>query len=431
MARISTARNRSIVGPKRESKIAAMIQSGLTNEAILAALELEDTKLIKSDDFRRDKKNKKEFRDDLEEFDAIARQRAQEAIRSTRKQHADMDEDIEADMAVIGEGTGAKRVEEYALENLSRFECGVPSLDYIYGQTKFVHTEDHPDSKYEIQDSFDFKTRTPIKLKVWVKGHWRKGDIMVPLIDGGGWHHTRNSDGSLRSDLDAGYQKIEKGIPESFLSIWAGSPGVGKSRLAIALSNAVNAQERKLGLPMKDMRPVLYLNGEAPESQFRQWCRSVDPELFIANTATMLRLETLVQDVYTYRPRLVICDSLQMIAEWKKGRSAQDAVLSRLNLLKQEDEAGRPHIVFISQLNKQEEMAGRRELEHMVDFVARVTRYEGRKGIFLFECPRKNRGGETPRGALYRHTDVSIECVSTDIRSASQFKLVQPMNPVS
>lgn len=432
MARQSTQRNPSVVGKSREGMIAAMVQSSFSNDEIMAALEKRFPEYIAADDPRRDPKVKAVYIADLPAFDAKARQRAQEAIRSTRKQDMDKEKDIDGDLAVIGAGQGAMSVDEYDFANLSRFECGVPSLDYIYGQTKFVHVEDHPDSKYETRDSFDFKTRETVRKKFWVKGTWQRGDPMIPDHANGGWVRTREKDGTLRAELDLGSQKIEHGIPESFLSIWAGSPGVGKSRTAIKLGNAVCGMERLRGLPLPKMQPVLYLNGEELNlSKFRQMCGNVDPELFIANTAPMLRLDTVIQDIYTYKPRLVVVDSLQMIAEWKKGRVAQDNVLARLNLLKTEEAAGKPHIVFISQLNKQEEMAGRRELEHMVDFVARVTRYEGRKGTFLFECPRKNRGGETPRGAIYRHTETSIECLSTDVRQGANFyKLVQPTTPV-
>jgi archaellum biogenesis ATPase FlaH len=433
MARTSEKRNRSVVGQSREGKIAAMIVSGRTNEAIMASMEIDYPEIIPNDDPRRDPKQKKLYRPDLPPFDPIARQRTQEAIRSTRKQDSDKELDIDATLAVVSDaGAVAKPVAESDLANLSRTLCGVPALDYIYGSTNFVHVEDHPDSKYENVESWDIRQQKPITLRQWVRGTWKKGDAMIPDM-GGGWLRTREKDGSMRLDIDMTQQKVEHGIPVSFLSIWAGSPGVGKSKTAIALSNSLNQMERKRNLPLKEMRPVLYLNGEElNESKFRLMTGNPDPMLFIARTAPLLRLDAIIEEIYIYRPRVVIVDSLQMIAEWKKGRAAQDAVLVRLNQLKTEEKAGKPHIIFISQLNKQEEMAGRRELEHMVDFVARVTRYEGRTGQFLFECPRKNRGGETPRGAIFRHLPNGIECVSTqrDASKAKFPKLVQPVGPV-
>lgn len=442
MARTSTARNRSVAGTTREGKIAFMIQAGFLNEAIMSALEHEYPEYIPMDDPRRNPKSNV-FRPNLPAFDAIARQRAQEAVRSTRKQDADTDEELEGVIAINGGETGVKPLTESELRNLSRFSTGIHALDYIYGRTKFVHIEDDLELNVE-------------KKRFEGKGRWLANDPLIPTVNGKGYIDTRRLTGKMADvsvvrpggkegerfmvkrpvldaiEVDRGLQKIENGMPESFLSIWAGSPGVGKSRLAVSLTKSLNKVERVLSLQREEeARPVIYYNGEAEESQFRQWSgANIDDELFLASHNELIRLDSIVRDVYKFKPRVVIIDSLQMIAEVKKGSKGAEAVLSRFKLLKADPDAGRPHILFISQLNKKEEMAGSRYLEHMVDFVAKVTRYEGRKGTFLFECARKNRGGETPRGAIFRHTEDGIECISTETRAPNMLKLVQPSMPV-
>lgn len=342
MARKSKEVMRSEVGDSREAKIATMIAVGLKNDAIMAAFETDDP-ILKHPKTPEQK---------------IDRQRTLEAIRSVRTKMTADEQDIEGMLELQGEGD-VKSISSIQLANIARFSSGVPALDYIYGETEFIHL-----------------------------------------------------DGKLRGQKTG---KVEKGLPESFLSIWAGAPGVGKSRLAIAGTKSMN----KLG------HKVLYCNGEAEQSQFRGWCGAdVDEKLFLVRSAESLRLDTVVMDAYKYKPRVIIIDSLQMIFEAEKGSRGMKTALSRFKLLKQDEAAGKPHIIFISQLNKKGELMGSRFVEHMVDFVARVTKLEGRSGQFLFECSRKNRGGATPRSASFRHHNGTVECMSMD-QKPMDFNLIQ------
>jgi hypothetical protein len=437
MARVSTVKNRDVIGngPKsQETKISLFLGMGMTNAGVLNALTEFKPEIIEPDDERRNPQSKRYVKD-LPDFDPLVRQRTMEAIRSTRKQDGDKDEEIDNIMRVAPRG-GVKPLNESKLENLERFDCGVQAINYIYGTSKFVHmTDDAPDGIYAGGK---------------VHPRWYRGDPMIQRADGN-YEVTREDSGQtelvvlkrgeepvkrrrydLIKSLDRVNQITQHGMPRSFLSIWGGSAGVGKSRLAVSVCKSLNGNQRRIAeLTGTKPRPILYLNGEAAEAQFTQWAGNVDPELFLASHDEIVRLDDVVNDIYEYQPELVIVDSLQMMAEVKKSPTrGAELVMSRLKALKVDPDAGLPHIVFISQLNKKEELAGAQYLAHMVDFVARATRYEGRKGTFLFECPQKNRGGETPRGAIFRHQDFGLECLSTDTRSASNFKLVQPVAPV-
>jgi DNA repair protein RadA/Sms len=214
--------------------------------------------------------------------------------------------------------------------------------------------------------------------------------------------------------------KVEHGLPEGFLSLWGGSPGVGKTRTAISLSKSLNRLGHK----------VLYFNGEADQMDFRMWLGSdVDNSLFRVVSGELIRTEDSVAKIYREKPKVVIFDSFQMLSEVAKGNRGAKSALSRFKVLKSDHEAGRPHIIFISQLNKKGELAGSRYIEHMVDFSATVTKLEGRKGCFIFECPRKNRGGETPRHAIFKHGETGIDCLSTEFLQTPVHKLLQLGGP--
>lgn len=443
MARTSEQRNRSIAGPSRESKISALVQLGFSNPEIMAALEKSHPEYIDNEDPRRIANNKANEKHKKQgksvtvwaPFDKTARQRALEAIRSTRKQDSDKEETLTR-IIDLGGGEGeVKPLAQSPLENLRRFHTGTPAFDDIYGKTEFIHLTDEP------------------------LGRWRKGDPMIP--DGkGGYATTRYDTGrtetlilksgekpvtrpllALVPDLDRSKQLQEQGMPESFASIWAGSPGVGKSRLAIGLTKSINFQERLLvAANGGEPRKALYFNGEAPEGQFRQWAGGdVDPELFLAYhtlsangpSSQLVRLDTIVRAIEKYKPRFVVIDSIQMIAETRKGARSAEAVVARLNEIKCDPNMGRPHIVLISQLNKQDEVAGSRILEHLVDFVGKATQYMGREGMFKFECDEKNRGGPTPAGAIFRHSSTGPECVSKGRRLKNDLlHLIRPIEPV-
>jgi hypothetical protein len=397
------------VGETREAKIAAMLAAGLGADAIQSALEYEATECIPKDDPRR--KTVK----NCKPFDGIARQRMLEAIRSTRRLMRMEDEDMQALVDDANGDAPMAPVTETPLSNMSRRSTGETAIDQMYGSSRFIWLKDDNEKKPE-------------------KGRYRKGEYMPSWLPVDIAHQgfvaptdivLPPKNASFVGTFEDCY--LEMGIPDAFLSIWAGSPGVGKSRLAITMTKKMNAVERfrskQYGVAP---RPVLYYNGEAEKSQFRQWCGpDVDSELFLVHHGEMIRTEKVVQDCLQYRPWVVFVDSFQMLAEVEKGVQGTMRALSRFKLLKNDKAAGMPHIIFISQLNKKGEMSGSRKIPHMVDFVATVTKYERGKGCFIIECPEKNRGGQTGLGGMYRHTDTGIECLSTNHRSGPIFKLLQ------
>jgi DNA repair protein RadA/Sms len=206
------------------------------------------------------------------------------------------------------------------------------------------------------------------------------------------------------------------------MSIWGGEPGVGKTKLAVAAGKKVNEVTNEA---------ILYINGEDSEENFRMKVgNDANPDLFRVVTANMLPVQRVCDLAYEIKPRVIFIDSFQTLAEYHKGQSGQNTALTILRSLMGDVRAGMPHIVLISQLNKSGDLAGARILEHLADLVASVTKVDGRKGVFLFAVERKNRGGETPRSALFQHTDISVVCVSDSaLRNAPIYKLAQPTTP--
>lgn len=407
----------------REAKIKMMVGAGLGNAAIWAALEAEFPHIIQDDKHRAAVAGKKI------DYDAEERGRVSRALNSTRALAIKDDERVMSIVSAVGGDTAqAKTLDELDMLNRHRFGWGISALDYIYGQTKYVHLSHAPNSKFKKQVTH-YKQRDDSGVvqkiekirQVWISGDWKAGDPMIP--NDGGYVSTRDADGNLLSDLDLKLQIIEHGCPEGFMSIWGGEPGVGKTKLAVAASKSINEVTEEA---------ILYINGEDSEENFRMKVgNDANPDLFRVITANMLPVQAVCDAAYEIKPRLIIIDSVQTLAEWDKGQRGQNGALIILRTLMADVRAGRPHIVLISQLNKANELKGARDLEHLADLVAQVTKVDGRKGVFQFEVPRKNRGGETPRGALFKHTELSVACVSdSSLRSTSLYQLEQPTAPV-
>lgn len=406
----------------REAKLKMLVGAGLGNAAVWAAMEAEHPQIIE------DTKKRNEMAGKKIDYDKELRGKIGRAINSTRALAIKDDNRVMEIVEATGGNTAQpKKLDEIDMMNRHRFSWGMPSMDYIYGSTKFVHLEHHPKSKFEEQVRA-FKQRDENgklhdikkKVQVWVSGPWQKGDPMI--TDKAGFMPTRNSNGELLTDLPMDRQVIEHGCPESFTSIWGGAPGVGKSRTAIAVAKAVNKVTREA---------VLYVNGEAPQELFRNWVgNDADPDLFHIVSASMLPVERVCNMAYKIRPRVIIVDSVQTLAEWDKGNRGAKSAMTILRNLQVDVAAGLPHIILISQLNKANELSGSRDLEHLADCVINVTKMPTMKNGFLFDCPRKNRGGETPRHVLFKHTETSIECVSESNVRGRPYALVQPISPI-
>lgn len=350
----------SIVGNSRKHKIHALMAVGLSNEAVWSAMESETPSIITSDDPRRKGSDGKKF----PPFDPKERERCGWAIRQVRNQIKD---EMTANNDIV-EITGGKgklvRANEVEFSNIPRFSTGDTAIDYIYGETNFVFTKDD----IEVQ-----------------KGQKSEGE-------------------------PTGERQV--GLPEGWVSVWAGAPGVGKSRTAIHLA-------RKVAARYPD-REIMYLYGESELQQLRQWMGQDLPKNILLGDLKHTR--DVLEAIYQHKPKIVIVDSLQMIVETRSGKGTRET-LAALKGISSEEEAGRPHVVLISHLNKQGTLKGSNDIAYIVDTVAHLERTPKTKGGFMFEIPEKNRGGETPRGHMFRHTPFGIETVEAATKKSGKLVL--------
>ena len=202
------------------------------------------------------------------------------------------------------------------------------------------------------------------------------------------------------SELD---RVLGGGLVAGVVVLLAGEPGVGKSTLLLDVA-AKAAQSKADGTP----HSVLYISGEESAPQVRSRAERIgalNENLLLASESD---LSAIFGHVEKIRPKLLVVDSVQTIAdanvEGAAGGVAQvRAVTTALvNLAKS---TGLP-IILVGHVNKEGSIAGPRVLEHLVDV---VCQFEGdRHSRLRMVRAIKNRYGATDEVGCFELIDSGI-----------------------
>jgi predicted ATP-dependent serine protease len=187
---------------------------------------------------------------------------------------------------------------------------------------------------------------------------------------------------------------VSWGLPEGKMSLWAGPPGVGKSRAAVEVARKVANNPRGYN--------VLYFQGEMDLTTFAGWVRGTGddpPGSFFASESTALAEQ--LSDVRAVKPHLVIVDSLSMISEFNAGSDKSIKLIFKGDSEQQGYDSVckdigcgyRPHIIFLSQLTKAGGPRGSAVISHLSDSVFEVVA-NGPDG-FAIRTGSKHRYGRT------------------------------------
>jgi len=188
----------------------------------------------------------------------------------------------------------------------------------------------------------------------------------------------------------------EIGLPVGITVLIGGEYGVGKTRLLVYMAALMS----RPGVGHR----VLYQQGEMGADLFvKNYVRNTlngDEELYVYGDKS---LSAQVDRMYEVMPKLVIVDSLQMIAEATNERGAQRVHDTMLQVAREIDAT----VMFISHLNAQGEIKGGTKIPHMVDVVLTAKKLINPQQ-FSVSCPKKNRFGATGISACFEHTSKGI-----------------------
>ncbi|MEJ3403877.1 DNA repair protein RadA [Rathayibacter sp. YIM 133350] len=188
------------------------------------------------------------------------------------------------------------------------------------------------------------------------------------------------------------------GIVPGAAILLSGEPGVGKSTLLLEVAARAARSGRK----------VLYVSAEESVSQVRLRAQRTDalvPTLFLASETD---LATILGQIDSVEPELVIVDSVQTVSSsLSDGLAGQPSQVREVaaTLVRVAKERDLP-ILIVGHVTKDGSIAGPRLLEHLVDV---VCQFEGdRQTALRFVRALKNRFGPTDEVGCFEMTGDGI-----------------------
>lgn len=219
-----------------------------------------------------------------------------------------------------------------------------------------------------------------------------------------------NSD-RIITDLHEFNRVVGGGIVRDSISILAARPGAGKSTLLLQVAHDIS----KKGFN------VLYASGEESESQIKKRADRVIGECLEENIwiYSDISLNNVLEVVKEVDPDFIIIDSIQtfVLEEYSSRPGSPVQTMECANeLLKIAKNINRPRaVIIVGQMTKEDELAGVRALEHLVDCVLMIEG-DSLEELRSLVCS-KNRFGSTGEVGFFSMTEKGM--ISID--NPSQF----------
>ena len=189
------------------------------------------------------------------------------------------------------------------------------------------------------------------------------------------------------------------GVVPGSLVLIGGEPGIGKSTLLLQIS-----------LEIKNK--VLYITGEESQQQIRRRANRINNDSNQCYVLNETNVETIISQINTIKPELVIIDSIQTlqtdIIDSSPG-SVSQIKESASQFLNYSKKTNLP-IFLVGHITKDGGIAGPKILEHMVDV---VLQFEGdRNNIYRILRAKKNRFGSTAEIGIYEMLNSGLRQVT-------------------
>lgn len=209
-------------------------------------------------------------------------------------------------------------------------------------------------------------------------------------------------DASRSASRSTGVDELDRvlggGLVPGSVVLVAGEPGIGKSTLLLDVA----ARAARGG------QDVLYVSGEESAAQVRMRAERIEAMASSLFLAAETDLATVLGQIETLQPDLVIVDSVQTIASGQVEGSAGNVTQVRevaASLIQAAKTRGIA-ILLVGHVTKDGSIAGPRVLEHLVDV---VVQFEGdRHSRLRLVRAVKNRYGPTDEVGCFDLSDVGI-----------------------
>lgn len=195
------------------------------------------------------------------------------------------------------------------------------------------------------------------------------------------------------------------GIVKDSVSIITAKPGAGKSTLLLQVAQDIATQGYK----------VLYASGEESDSQIKaraeRILERISDNIWISSDTSM---DNIVDILSVVDPDLIIIDSIQTFTleeqlPSRAGSPSQTMECANTMVKIAKNKSRKRAVIFVGQMNKNEEMAGLRALEHLVDTVLVI---DGDADDDFRELQStKNRFGSTGEMGFFLMTEKGLESI--------------------
>ncbi len=225
-----------------------------------------------------------------------------------------------------------------------------------------------------------------------------KGNVRIKSIKRLSEVESSNSDRIITS-INEFNRVMGGGIVKDSITILSAKPGAGKSTLLLQVANDLAIQGHK----------VLYASGEESESQIKSRAdriiKKIDDKVWVISDNSM---DNVIEYIDEVDPDLIIIDSIQTftLAAFPSSRAGSPTQTMECanELVKIAKSNTRPRvIIMVGQMTKEDEIAGVRALEHLVDAVLIIEGESGEELRTLLTT--KNRYGSTGELGFFNITD--------------------------
>lgn len=195
------------------------------------------------------------------------------------------------------------------------------------------------------------------------------------------------------------------GIVKDSVTILTAKPGAGKSTLLLQVANRI----AEMGLD------VLYASGEESASQIKSRAdrilKNISDGLHVMSDNS---LDNVIEEINRTNPDFIIVDSIQTFTleayQPSRAGSPTQTMECAYELVRIAKDNKSPKIVFIvGQMTKDDELAGVRALEHLVDTVLIIEGESGEELRSLMST--KNRYGSTGEMGFFNMTEDGMESI--------------------
>ncbi len=217
---------------------------------------------------------------------------------------------------------------------------------------------------------------------------------------------------SLQERIKSGISEVDRVLGGGFfpgtLILFGGSPGVGKSTLSLQIFAGISEG--------------MYFSGEESVEQVLDRLIRVSPlnqkdyqnKIFATNS-----LEDICETIIKNSPKFVVIDSIQMIGGTDSRFGTISQIKESAEILLQVAKSTGTTILLIGHVTKNEEIAGPKVLEHIVDVVLRLEG-DNSSEVRILRSP-KNRFGSTLEVGVFEMREAGL----FELKNPSEFFLAE------